>query len=227
MVLTRLLVRAVVSECPTIPILFEDDHLLVVAKPPGLLVVPAPGRSGETVADVLRKQVGRRVYPVHRLDQGVTGVLVVALTQVAKSALEDLFREHTIQRVYLALLSSAPTPAAGRIESQLRENKNGIVRSVVKGPGERAITQFTTLRRVSRYTLVECRLETGRRNQIRVHMSDLGCPIVGDRKYGFRVRGRQSFSRPLLHAESVTFDHPVTGELVSVRVDAPEEELRR
>ena len=224
---TRLLVRAAVSGCPTIPILFEDDHLLVVAKPPGLLVVPAPGRSGETIADRLRKQIGQRVYPVHRLDEGVTGVLVVALTQAAKSALEELFREHAIRRVYLALLSCAPTPAAGRIESQLRESKSGVVRSVSKGPGEQAVTQFTTLRRVSRYTLVECQLETGRRNQIRVHMSDLGCPIVGDRKYGFRVRGGRSFSRPLLHAESVTFDHPITGELVSVRVDAPEEELRR
>ena len=101
------------------------------------------------------------------------------------------------------------------------------MRSVLKGPGERAVTQFKTLRRVSRYTLVECELETGRRNQIRVHMSDLGCPIVGDRKYGFRVRGGQSFSRPLLHAESVSFQHPLTGEDIHVRVDAPEEELRR
>lgn len=200
---------------------------MVVAKPPGLLVVPAPGRSGQTISDVLREQTGKRVYPVHRLDEGVTGVLVVALTQGAKAALEDLFRQHTIQRVYLALLSCAPSPAAGRIESQLRESKNGIVRSVLKGPGERAVTQFKTLRRVSRYTLVECELETGRRNQIRVHMSDLGCPIVGDRKYGFRVRGGQSFSRPLLHAESVSFQHPLTGEEIDVRVDAPEEELRR
>lgn len=215
------------SEVPSIPILFEDDHLMVVAKPAGLLVVPAPGRSGATIADVLRQQTGRRIYPVHRLDEGVTGVLVVALTQAAKSALEELFRKHTIQRVYLALLSRAPAPPAGRIESQLRESKNGIVRSVVKGPGERAITQFTTIRRVSRYTLVECQLETGRRNQIRVHMSDLGCPIVGDRKYGFRVRGGQSFSRPLLHAESVSFDHPITGERVSIHVDAPEADLRR
>jgi 23S rRNA pseudouridine1911/1915/1917 synthase len=200
---------------------------MVVAKPPGLLVVPAPGRAGDTIADVLRKQTGQRIYPVHRLDEGVSGVLLVALTQPAKRALEELFRKHTIERVYLALLSRAPHPAAGRIESQLREDKNGIVRSVVKGPGEHAVTQFTTLRRVARYTLVECRLETGRRNQIRVHMSDLDCPIVGDRKYGFRVRGGASVARPLLHAESVRFAHPITGEDVDVRVEAPEEELRR
>jgi 23S rRNA pseudouridine1911/1915/1917 synthase len=200
---------------------------MVVAKPSGLLVVPAPGRSGDTIADVLRKQTGHRIYPVHRLDEGVTGVLVVALTQAAKLALEGLFRQHTIQRVYLALLSRAPNPAAGRIESQLREAKNGIVRSVVKGPGEHAVTEFTTLRRVARYTLVECRLETGRRNQIRVHMSDLNCPIVGDRKYGFRVRGGASVSRPLLHAESLRFVHPITGVDVNVTADAPEKELRR
>ena len=153
--------------------------------------------------------------------------MVLALTQDAKASLEGLFKEHAIQRVYLALLSCAPSPAAGRIESQLRESKSGVVRSVLKGPGERAVTQFKTLRRVSRYTLVECELETGRRNQIRVLMSDLGCPIVGDRKYGFRVRGGQSFPRPLLHAEAVRFRHPLTGESVHVRVDAPEQELRR
>ena len=215
------------SERSKISILYEDDHLLVVAKPAGLLVVPVPGRRAPTVEDVLREQIGERVYPVHRLDEGVTGALGLARTQEAKVALEGLFREHAIQRVYLALLSSAPNPPAGRIESQLRESKSGIVRSVVTGPGERAVTQFKTLRRVSRYTLVECELETGRRNQIRVHMSDLGCPIVGDRKYGFRVRGGQSFSRPLLHAESVRFQHPMTGASVHVQVDAPEEDLRR
>jgi 23S rRNA-/tRNA-specific pseudouridylate synthase len=137
----------VVSAPSPIPILFEDDHLMVVAKPSGLLVVPAPGRSGDTIADVLRKQTGHRIYPVHRLDEGVTGVLVVALTQAAKLALEGLFRQHTIQRVYLALLS--------------------------------------------------------------------------------RVRGGASVSRPLLHAESLRFVHPITGVDVNVTADAPEKELRR
>lgn len=210
-----------------IPILWQDEHLVVVAKPPRMLVVPAPGRSGPTIADRLGKQMGRRVYPVHRLDEDVTGVLVLALQQSTKAAVEDVFRKHKAERIYLALLSRAPDPPAGRIESRLREGKDGVVRSVTRGPGDEAITEFTTLRRVDRYTLVECRLQTGRRNQIRAHMADLSCPIVGDRKYGFRVRGGRSHSRPLLHAEQVRFDHPLTGERVHVVSEAAEPELRR
>lgn len=210
-----------------IPILHHDDHLLIVAKPPRMLVVPAPGRSGPTVADVVGRQLGRRLYPVHRLDEDVTGTLLLAADLDTKAALEEVFKEHRVQRIYLALLSRAPDPAAGKIESRLREGADGIVRSVIGGAGERAVTVYSTLRRESRYTLVECRLETGRRNQIRVHMSDLGCPIVGDRKYGFRVRGGRSVGRPLLHAERVEFEHPVTKETINVSVEAAEMELRR
>jgi RluA family pseudouridine synthase len=210
-----------------IPILWQDEHLVVVAKPPRLLVVPAPGRKSRTIADILGKQLGRRVFPVHRLDEDVTGALVLALQQSSKSDIESLFRNHEAQRIYLALLSRAPDPAAGRIESRLREGKDGVVRSVTSGPGDTAITEFQTLRRDSRYTLVECRLQTGRRNQIRAHMADLSCPIVGDRKYGFRVRGGPSFPRPLLHAEQLRFDHPLTGESIHVVTQAPEPVLRR
>ena len=183
-----------------IPILLRDDHLLIVAKPPRLLVVPAPGREAPTVVDVLRDQLGVRVYPVHRLDEDVTGVLVLAATQEARQGLETVFRRHQARRIYVALLGRSPSPPAGRIESRMREFPDGVVRSVTQGPGDNAVTEFETVYRGSRYTLVECRLRTGRRNQIRVHMSDLGCPIVGDRKYGFRVGGGRSFARPMLHA---------------------------
>jgi RluA family pseudouridine synthase len=210
-----------------IPILHADEHLLVVAKPPRMLVVSAPGRKGPTVVDVLQKQLGCRVYPVHRLDEDVTGVLVLAATQTARTALEQLFRVHEIGRTYLALLSRAPDPPAGRIESRLREGRDGIVRSVLRGSGEPAVTLYRSLHRVGRHTLVECTLETGRRNQIRVHMADLGCPIVGDRKYGFRVRQGGSHSRLLLHAERVTFSHPFGGHRVDIVVDAEEAELWR
>ena len=210
----------------SIPILLQDDHLLVVDKPPRMLVVPAPGRSGASLVDILGRQLGRRVYAVHRLDEDVTGVLVLAREPSTRKAIEAVFREHRARRLYLALLGRAPDPPAGRIESRLRESQ-GVVRSVTSGAGQRAVTLFKTLRRVDRFTLVECELETGRRNQIRVHMADLGCPIVGDRKYGYRVRGGASHPRPLLHAEAVSFQHPITGVDVSVQVDSPEPELRR
>ncbi len=195
-------------------------------KPPRRLVVSAPGRSGRTVVDELRSRAGLPVHAVHRLDEDVTGVLVLAVGDEARGPLEQVFREHRAERVYLALLSRAPSPPAGRVESRLREEPSGLVRSVVTGPGQTAVTEYRMLRRVGRHALVECRLKTGRRNQIRVHMADLGCPIVGDRKYGFRTRGAGSWKRPLLHAWSVRFRHPATGEEVFVQVDPPEKELQ-
>lgn len=210
-----------------IEILHQDEHLLVVNKPPRMLVVPAPGRRDRTVADQLAQQLSMRVFPVHRLDEDVTGVLTLAATQEARPRLEEVFRRHRAERIYLALLSRAPNPPAGKIESRLREGPDGIVRSVLKGPGDAAITWFQTIRREGRGTLVECRLETGRRNQIRVHMADLGCPIVGDRKYGYRRRQGPKVQRPLLHAERIAFRHPFTGSELEVSVEAPEPELHR
>jgi len=198
---------------------------VVVHKPPRQLVVPAPGRTGRTVVDDVTAQLGNRVFAVHRLDEDVTGVFVLATHESAREPLEQMFRGHRAERLYLALLSRAPSPPAGRIESKLREEPSGLVRSVEGGSGQKAITEYRTLKRVGHHTLVECRLLTGRRNQIRVHMADLDCPIVGDRKYGFRSRGRTPFKRLLLHAYTVRFSHPITGEEVFVQAEPGEKEL--
>jgi 23S rRNA pseudouridine1911/1915/1917 synthase len=208
-----------------IPILYQDEHLVVVHKPPRRLVVPAPGRSGPTVVDDLTAQLGSRVFAVHRLDEDVTGVLVLGCSEAVREPLEQVFRDHRAERLYLALLSRAPSPPAGRIESRLREDPSGLVHSVDSGPGQTATTEYRTLKRIDPYTLVECRLLTGRRNQIRVHMADLGCPIVGDRKYGFRSRGGPGFKRLLLHAHSVRFPHPVSGTEVFAQAEPAEKEL--
>lgn len=211
-----------------VPILYQDEHLVVVHKPPRQLVVPAPGRASRTVVDEVAAQLGSRVFAVHRLDEDVTGVLVLAASQVAREPLEQVFRSHVAERTYLALLSGAPSPPAGRIESRLREEPSGLVRSVAGGRGQQAITEYRTLRRVGRHALVECRLLTGRRNQIRVHMADLGCPIVGDRKYGFRAKDKGLASpvrRLLLHAYTIRFPHPITGEEVFVRAEPGEKAL--
>ncbi len=208
-----------------IPILYQDEHLVVVHKPPRRLVVPAPGRSGPTVVDDLTGQLGSRVFAVHRLDEDVTGVLVLASSEAAREPLQQVFRGHRAERSYLALLSRAPSPPAGRIESRLREEPSGLVHSVESGPGQTAITEYRTLKRIDPHTLVECRLLTGRRNQIRVHMADLGCPIVGDRKYGFRSRGGARWKRLLLHAYTVRFPHPVTGAEVFAQAQPAEKEL--
>jgi len=204
-----------------VPVLYSDEHLLAVDKPPRVLVVPAPGRSGPTVVDVVQDQVGGRVYAVHRLDEDTTGVLVLARTLEAKLALEDIFRAHGATRIYLAIVGRAPSPAAGRIESLLRENVAGVVKSALRGSGKRAVTHYKMLRRDGRRVLLECRPETGRRNQIRVHLAEIGCPILGDRKYGYRSRGGSGPKRPLLHASEIQLIHPMTGEDLVIRAAAP------
>jgi 23S rRNA pseudouridine1911/1915/1917 synthase len=206
-------------------IVHRDEHLAIVDKPAGLLVVPAPARRGPTLIDVLARQLGCPVHAVHRLDEETTGALVVALTDSAKVALEGLFREHTIRREYLALLSSAPSPPAGTITSNLQEDASGVVR-VVRTGGVKAVTHYETLQRRGRCTLVLCRLETGRRNQIRVHMAALGCPVAGDRKYGRRGRGGDSHPRVMLHSWRVQFRHPITGARVDATVPPAEADLQ-
>ncbi len=208
-----------------VPVLHEDEHLVVVDKPSPMLVVPAPGRRGATIVDRLTDQLGRRVQAVHRLDEETTGALVLALSDEGRLGMEALFRAHAVDRDYLALCAAAPSPAAGKIESGLEEGKDGIVRVVARG-GERAVTHYSTLCRRGRCTLVQCRLETGRRNQIRVHLAALGCPLAGDRKYGYRARGDERFARVMLHSWRLAFSHPLLGVPVRVEVAPRELELR-
>ena len=208
-----------------IPVLHSDDDLLVVDKPAGVLVVPAPGRSGATVVDLVSHQLGSRVIAVHRLDEDTTGALVLARTEAARTALEALFKAHAIVREYLALVTAAPSPPSGRIESNLLEDAAGVVRVVPRG-GQRAVTHYRTLTRRGRCTLVALRLETGRRNQIRAHMAALGCPVAGDRKYGYRARPGERYARVMLHSWRLSFSHPLRDSEVTAEVEPPEPELR-
>lgn len=194
-----------------IPVVHEDDHIIVVDKPDGMLVVDAPGRHGPTVVDCVASQLGTPVHAVHRLDEDTTGLLALARTDVARAAMEGLFRAHAVERDYLALTSAAPSPPSGRIEARLLADERGIVRVVRRG-GQSASTDYETLGRRGRCTLLRCRLLTGRRNQIRAHLAAMGCPLAGDRKYGFRARPGEAFRRPMLHSWRMAFVHPITGE---------------
>lgn len=218
---SRTLIPAVVER---VEILYQDEHMLVVDKPPHVLVVHAPGRRNPTVVDIVSRQIGASACPVHRLDEDTSGVLALARTAEARSRLEETFRRHRAERIYLALLSRVPSPTAGRIESRLAE-RGGRMCSVERG-GEVAVTHYRLLRRVDRFSLAECRLETGRRNQIRVHMADIGCPVVGDRKYGYRSRHGGSYSRVMLHAWRLVLPHPVSEERLEVVAEPSEDELR-
>jgi len=207
-----------------VPVLYQDDHLVVVDKPAGVLVVPAPGRSERTLIDHLTRQLQRQVFAVHRLDEDTTGAIVVALDDEARRGMEALLKDHAVTREYLALVAATPSPPAGRIESNLQEGADGVVRVVPRG-GQRAVTHYETLVRRGRGALVGCRLETGRRNQIRAHLAALGCPVVGDRKYGFRARPGERFSRVMLHSWRASFVHPITGARIAVTAPPPEPAL--
>ncbi len=206
-------------------VLHRDEHLVAIDKPAGVLVVAAPGRSGATLVDMARAQLELDVRAVHRLDEDTTGILLFALSEAAQAGMEALFRTHTVRREYLALLASSPSPPAGRIESQLREGPDGIVRVVAAG-GVRAVTHYETIARRGLCTLTRVRLETGRRNQIRVHMAAMGCPLAGDRKYGFRARAAEHFPRVMLHSWRASFRHPITGAELELTCPPHEDVLR-
>ena len=206
-------------------VLHRDDHLVVVDKPAGVLVVPVEGRRAPALVDVLTRQLGQRVFAVHRLDEATTGCLVFALDDDTRAGLDAVFRSHAAERDYLALATAVPSPASGRIESRLEEGRDGVVR-VVRTGGRRAVTHYETIERRGRCCLIRCRLETGRRNQIRAHLAAMGCPIAGDRKYGYRARRDERFLRVMLHSWRLALVHPIVGERVAVECDPPEPELR-
>lgn len=208
-----------------IEILYQDDHLAIVNKPPGLLVVNAPGRKGLNLVDRLRRQLGGYVEAVHRLDEDTTGAIVVARDAHGRTALERVFRTHVAERTYLALLTNAPSPPAGRIDARLAPDDGGIMRVVPRG-GETAVTHYESIERRDRCTLVLCRLETGRRNQIRAHLAALGCPVAGDRKYGYRKRPGERFERVMLHSWRLAFRHPLLGQEIDVTAVPPERQLK-
>jgi len=206
-------------------VLHRDEHLLIVDKPAGILVVPAAGRAEPCLVDLLTQQMGQRVIAVHRLDEDTTGCLAFAFDEGSRDALDRTFREHAAEREYLALTAAVPSPAAGCVESHLEEGADGVVRVVRRG-GRRAVTHYAALARRGRGSLVRCRLETGRRNQIRVHLAALGCPVAGDRKYGYRAPSGERHPRVMLHSWTLKIEHPVTSALIEVSCEAPEQALR-
>lgn len=215
-------------------ILFEDAELLVVDKPAGMLVHPAPGHESGTVLDLLLKMrpsiagVGSRERPgiVHRLDGDTSGVLAVAKTQRAYLALRRMFESHQgVVKRYLAVLHGAPSPKTGTLETLIgRKNWDPKRMAVVESGGARAVTRWQTLGRSGSLAMVEFTIETGRMHQIRVHAAHLGHPVAGDRLYGDRqkdARLRNPPSRCLLHAVELEFTHPVTGKTVCVSSPPP------
>ena len=217
-------------------ILFEDAHVLVLDKPAGLVVHPAPGHLNGTLVNALLHHcpdlegIGGVARPgiVHRLDQDTSGLLIVAKTEAALRTLAKEFAAHThIQKTYLALVHGTPSPCEGRIENLIgRCPWDRKKMAIVEKNGKRAVTHYrvTHAGSPSKPTCVECRIETGRTHQIRVHMASLGCPIVGDAVYGRPARDKTLPSLParqLLHAWRLALKHPVTREPLAFEAPIP------
>ncbi|MEO5640405.1 MAG: RluA family pseudouridine synthase [Sphingomicrobium sp.] len=210
-----------------LPILFEDEHLLVVDKPAGLVVHPAAGNFDGTLVNALLHHCGgslsgiggvARPGIVHRIDKDTSGLLVVAKTDVAHVALAKQFADHMIERRYLAIVNGALLLAKGTIDAPLARSSTNRkkVAIVSAGKGKRAVTHWTRLTPLRDAALVECRLETGRTHQIRVHMASIAHPLLGDPVYGGTAKAHRAllrelgFERQALHAARLGFIHPVS-----------------
>jgi 23S rRNA pseudouridine1911/1915/1917 synthase len=229
-------------------VVFEDEHLVVVDKPAGLVVHPAAGNLDGTLVNALlhhcRGQlsgIGGVARPgiVHRIDKDTSGLLVVAKTDAAHEGLARQFADHSIERAYLALVAGVPSPLAGTVRGAIaRSNTNRKKMALVEdGPngakrGKHAVTHYRTLEPLGQASLVECRLETGRTHQVRVHMASIGHGLLGDPVYGRTpaplrpLLAAQHFHRQALHAAELGFLHPVTGERVHL-VSTPPADMNR
>lgn len=212
-------------------IVYEDSELLVVNKPQGMVVHPAGGHYENTLVNALMahckdslSSINGVIRPgiVHRIDKDTSGLLLVAKTNNAHLSLAKQLKEHTIHRVYIALVHGSFKDDEGAVDAPLnRHPQNRKKRCVDFGEGsKRAVTHYTVLQRFNGYTLVKCRLETGRTHQIRVHMAYIHHPLVGDEVYGIK---KQPFklNGQMLHALEIGFNHPKTGEFMAFSSEYP------
>ena len=204
------------------PVLYEDDDVIVVDKPAGKPTSSTDGSLSiqEIISEYLKRQSkGRyRGYVVHRLDKEVSGVLLFAKTHDAMEIIKEKWNE--TENHYWALVEGTPEKSEDTIESWLLEDRSQKVHSVSEVPDAKfSITNYLTIKKVNENTLLDIKTDTGRKNQIRVHLSDIGCPIVGDRKYGASAEFKR---RIRLHAYSLSFPHPADGRTITVKSPMPE-----
>ena len=207
-------------------IAYEDEHVLVVDKPAGVVVHPSPGHASGTLVHGLVGLAGggedeERPGIVHRLDRDTSGLLVVARTDEAFERLQELVRERALERRYKALVRGRPRSWTGRIEAPIgRDRREPTRHSLDTDTPREAVTHFEVEELLGRNALLDVRLETGRTHQIRVHLAAIGLPVVGDAVYGVPD---EELKRQFLHAWRLAFPHPVTGEPVEVESSLPPE----
>jgi 23S rRNA pseudouridine1911/1915/1917 synthase len=219
---------------------YEDEHLIVIDKPAGLVVHPAAGNPDGTLVNALLHHckgqlsgIGGVARPgiVHRIDKDTSGLLVVAKSDLAHEELAKQFADHSIERVYRAVVAGHPKPAEGTVSARVgrsdRDRKKMAVLADDSSRGKHAVTHYKLLKLLNDCALIECRLETGRTHQVRVHMASIGHPLLGDPVYGKTPASLRdllktlNFSRQALHAAELGFIHPATGDKLHFRSDTP------
>ncbi|MBO4429869.1 MAG: RluA family pseudouridine synthase [Bacteroidaceae bacterium] len=216
---------------PLVRIIYEDAFMLVVEKKEGILTNAMPGDRHENVKAILDEYVKRQsrtfsVHTVHRLDKGTSGILLFAKRRDIQKIFMDHWQDIVTDRRYVAVVQGEMEKDNGTVTSWISDNRMFISYSTpYDNGGKQAVTHYHTLKRKNGYSLVEFKLETGRKNQIRVHMHDLHHPIVGDHKYGSTVEAYGDRSNPAgrfcLHAYRLAFRHPITGEILNFETPFP------
>jgi len=201
-------------------IIYEDDWLIVVDKPSGLLVIPTPKKEKGTLTDLLNRELDERgveanAYPCHRLDRETSGLIIYSKGKSTQKLLMNEFKNREVKKGYIAVARGAVKRDSDTIKSGIY-NRN-------KNRHETAITKYRVLRRKGHLSVLEVEPVTGRTNQIRIHLARIGHPIIGERVYAFRKDFKIRFKRVALHASKIEFKHPVTGKALKFASPLPEE----
>lgn len=225
-----------IAEPVNFSVIYEDEYLLVVNKPAGLVVHPGDGNRQGTLVNGLLYRYGSlsgyesdRPGIVHRLDKDTSGVLVVARTDLALNRLGESFRNRQVIKKYLALLLRHPGRDTGRLVAPIGRHPVNRKKMAVRPQGRHAVTRWLIKKNWPGFCLAEIIIETGRTHQIRVHMASLGSPVAGDRLYGGTVKVKEELSmidRQLLHASTISFRHPVSGKEISFTAPMPDDMLQ-
>jgi 23S rRNA pseudouridine1911/1915/1917 synthase len=228
------------ADAPAIPppvavegmrLVFQDDHVVVIDKPPGVAAHPSPGWEGTTVVQglaaagitVATSGPAERAGIVHRLDVGTSGLMVVAKTEQAYSSLKRQFRERTVGKRYRTVVQGLLDPLRGTVDAPIDRHPGASFKFAVVAGGKPSVTHYETVEALRATSLVDIELETGRTHQIRVHMAALRHPVVGDVQYGAdpTLAARLDLRRQWLHAGQLTFEHPATGDRVELSSENP------